>query len=573
MLSGNGASTAWESLPARSPTMERAPVTTASNDGSLWWRDGVIYQIYPRSFADSNGDGVGDLKGIIDHLDHLNDGTAQEASDGVPGSLGVDAIWLSPIYPSPMHDFGYDVADYCGIDPSYGTLDDFERLLSEAHARGIRVIMDLVPNHTSHLHPWFIESRSSRNNPKRDWYIWRDRPNNWQSIFGGSAWQWDETSSQYYLHLFLPEQPDLNWRNPEVQEAIFAAARFWLQRGVDGFRIDVADRLIKDAELRDNPARIGGLRAYDRQQHAYDLLQPEVHDIWKSFRRLLDEYPERMCVGEVAGSVSTIADFYGQSDDELHMAFNFNLTHSPWRAPAFHQALSDWESTLPSGSWPCYALSNHDVQRHVSRYGAGRFTEPRAKVAAALLLTIRGTPFLYYGEEIGMRNVSIPRSEILDPPGRRYWPAYRGRDGCRTPMQWSAAPHAGFTVGVPWLRIGPNFRTVNVEAQQQDPDSLFSFYRRLIRLRRQTPALQRGSYLAVLDRPIGAMAFLREMEDQAVLVALNFSSQSGLVDLRDAELPSGRWRVLLSSAQCKEGLLVTDRIGLDPYEAVIMEAE
>jgi len=548
-------------------------MTTTPKSDYLWWRDGVIYQIYPRSFADSSGDGVGDLQGIIDHLDHLNDGAAQEASDGASGSLGVDAIWLSPIYPSPMHDFGYDVADYCRIDPSFGTLEDFDRLVREAHARSIRVIMDLVPNHTSHLHPWFIESRSSRNSPKRDWYIWRDRPNNWQSIFGGSAWQWDETSSQYYLHLFLPEQPDLNWRNPEVQEAIFAAARFWLDRGVDGFRLDVADRLIKDEELRDNPARIGGLRAYDRQHHVYDLLQPEVHDIWKSFRRLLDEYPERMCVGEVAGSVPTIANFYGQSDDELHMAFNFNFTHSPWRARAFHQTVSDWEMALPSGSWPCYALSNHDVRRHVSRYAAGRFTEPRAKVAAALLLTMRGTPFMYYGEEIGMRNVSIPRPEILDPPGRRYWPLYRGRDGCRTPMQWSRAPHAGFTVGVPWLRIGPDFRTVNVEAQREDPDSLLSFYRRLIRLRRQTLALQRGSYRAVLDQPIGALVYLREMPDAAVLVALNFSSQPGIVDLRDAQLPSGRWRVLLSTALAKEGHRVTDRIGLDPYEAVIMAAE
>jgi alpha-glucosidase len=552
-----------------------------SDSDFLWWRDGVIYQIYPRSFADSNGDGIGDLQGIIAHLDYLNDdatelttrGSDRPAAAAIPSSLGIDAIWLSPIYPSPMNDFGYDVADYCDVDPLFGSLHDFDHLVSEAHRRGIRVIMDLVPNHTSHLHPWFIESRTRRQSPKRDWYIWRDQPNNWQARFGGSAWEWDEATRQYYLHLFLPQQPDLNWRNPQVREAIFDAARFWLDRGVDGFRLDVAHRLIKDEDFRDNPLRLGGIRAYDRQHHIYDMLRPEVHDIWKAFRQLLDEYPERMCVGEVSGSVQTIAGFYGNGDDELHLAFNFHLTHAPWRARAFHRAVADWELALPPGAWPCYALSNHDVRRHISRYGVGRFTEPRAKVAAALLLTLRGTPFLYYGEEIGMREVSIPRDEILDPPGRRYWPLYRGRDGCRTPMQWNDTPHAGFTTGTPWLRVGPDFPDVNVQAQKDDPDSLLSFYRRLIRLRRRTPALRRGSYRPLIERPVGALVFLRETAEQAILVGLNLSTQPTLVDLRRAPLPSGRWRVLLSSAADKAGELVTHRLSLEPYEAVFVEAE
>jgi len=539
-------------------------MTTTLDESDLWWRDGVIYQIYPRSFADASGDGVGDLRGIIAHLDYLNDGT--------PDSLGVDGIWLSPIYRSPMYDFGYDVADYYEIDPVFGTLDDFDRLLAEAHRRSIRVIMDLVMNHTSHLHPWFLESRSNRDSPKRNWYIWRDQPNNWQSVFGGSAWERDEATGQYYLHSFLPQQPDLNWRNPEVREAMFAVARFWLDRGVDGFRLDVADFLIKDKAFRDNPFHLSGLRAYDRQRHIYDKGRPEVHQIWKEFRKLLDEYPERMCVGEVGGDVATVARFYGDGTDELHLAFNFNFTRCPWRARAFHRAIADWEQALPPKAWPCYTLSNHDIPRHISRYGAGRFTEPRAKVAAAMLLTLRGTPFLYYGEEIGMRNVSIPRSEIQDPLGRRYWPFYKGRDGCRTPMQWNDGPNAGFTSGRPWLRIGPDYRRVNVEAQRHDPNSLLSFYRRLIWLRKRMPALQRGSYRPLIERPVGALAYLRETADQAVLVGLNFFSRPATVDLSGVTLPSERWRVLLSSV-AREEELVTRRLSLAPCEAVLLKAE
>jgi len=529
-------------------------------NSSSWWREGVIYQIYPRSFADSNGDGVGDLPGIIAHLDYLNDGT--------PNSLGVDAIWLSPVYPSPMRDFGYDVANYHDIDPVFGTLEDFDRLLAEAHKRGIRVIMDWVMNHTSDQHPWFLESRSSRDNPKRDWYIWRDRANNWQSVFGGPAWTWDEITSQYYLHLFLPEQPDLNWRNPEVRQALFAEARFWLDRGVDGFRLDVADAYFKDAQFRDNPFHLGGLRAYERQKHVYDRNQPETHQALKEFRKLVDQYPERMLVGEV--SKETAASFYGNGADELHLAFNFAFLHCPWDARAFHRTIEAWERALPPGAWPCYVLSNHDVPRHYSRYALGRFSEARAKVAAAMLLTLRGTPFLYYGEEIGMRQGRIPHAEILDPPGKRYWHFYKGRDGCRTPMQWNDGPNAGFTTGRPWLRINPDYRQVNVAVESHDPNSVLSFYRRLIWLRKVTPALRRGSYRALIEHPVGQLAYLRQTEDQAVLVCLNFFSRPAVVEPGHG-LPTTRWRVLLSSVP-REERVHGPRVELAPYEACVLEA-
>ncbi len=535
----------------------------------LWWRDGVIYQIYPRSFADSNGDGVGDLPGIIAHLDYLNDGT--------PNSLGVDAIWLSPIYPSPMHDFGYDVANYHDIDPIFGTLDDFDRLVEEAHQRGIRVIMDWVANHTSHQHPWFLESRSSRDNPKRDWYIWRDGrgpgkpPNNWQSVFGGPAWTWDETTQQWYLHLFLPEQPDLNWRNPEVRQALFDEMRFWLDRGVDGFRLDVADAYYKDAQLRDNPFCLGGLRAYDRQQHIYDRNQPETHLAHKELRKLLDPYPERMAVGEVLPEHA--ASFYGDGTDELHLVFNFAFLRCPWDARAFHRVIGEWDWAVPPAGWPCYVLSNHDVVRHYSRYAAGRWSDARAKVAAAMLLTLRGTPFLYYGEEIGMRQGRIPRSQIMDPPGKRYWPFYKGRDGCRTPMQWDASPNAGFTTGKPWLPVNSDYRQVNVAAESHDPNSVLSFYRQLIWLRKATPALRRGSYRALLEKPVGQLAYLREAEDQAVLVCLNFFSRPAVVELDPEQLPASRWRVLLSSAARETDNVHGAWVRLAPYEAVILATQ
>jgi alpha-glucosidase len=549
----------------------------------LWWRDGVIYQIYPRSFADSDGDGIGDLQGIIDHLDYLNDGWANpEAGDPaglpageLPGSLGVDAIWLSPVYPSPMHDFGYDVSNYHDIHPDFGALEDFDRLVEEAHKRGIRIVMDWVMNHTSHEHPWFVESRSSRDNARREWYIWRDGrkgrpPNNWQSVFGGPAWAWDHRSGQYYLHLFLPEQPDLNWRNPEVKAAMFDELRFWLDRGVDGFRLDVADAYYKDAQLRDNPSRLG-LRAYDRLDHIHDWNQPETHVLLKELRQLLDRYPERMAVAEVGDTHAL--EYYGEGNDELHLVFNFALLHCRWDPRAFQQVVQRWEDALPSDAWPCHVLSNHDVTRHYSRYSAGRWSDARAKVAAAMLLTMRGTPFLYYGEEIGMRQARIPKAEIQDPPGKRYWPLYKGRDGCRTPMQWSTGLNAGFGAGRPWLRLGPEHQRVNVAAESEDPNSLLNFYRRLIWLRKATPALRRGSYRSLLRKPVGQMAYLRETPDQVVLVCLNLFSRPATVALDQDLMPAKRWRPILSSLSRESATVTGCQVDLAPYEACLFEGE
>jgi alpha-glucosidase len=522
---------------------------------SVWWRDGIIYQIYPRSFADSNGDGVGDLLGILSKLDYLQ-------------WLGIDAIWLSPIYPSPMADFGYDVSNYHDVDPVFGKLADLDRLVSEAHARGIRIVLDMVMNHTSDRHPWFIESRSSRDNPKRDWYIWRDprdgrEPDNWESVFGGKAWEWDERTGQYYLHLFVPGQPDLNWRNSQVQAAMFGECRFWLDRGVDGFRLDVAHMLVKAEGLPDNPFRLG-LRGYDRQDHSYQINQPETHAIWKEFRKLLDAYPERMAVGEV--DPVGAEDYYGDGQDELSLVFNFGLLAQGWRARDFFKVVANWETRLPETAWPCWVLGNHDVRRLASRYAAGSLTDERTRVAAVMLLTLRGTPFIYYGDEIGMREGDIPREEIVDPPGRKYWPLYKGRDGCRTPMQWDSTQNAGFSTGKPWMRINSDFKSRNVETQRAAPQSLLSLYRQLIALRRQSPALVRGTYHALL-RPISVWAYERVTDDQRMLIALNFFSRPVQIGVEGR----GAWRVRLSSVERPEST-VLNLLSLAPNEAVILEA-
>jgi alpha-glucosidase len=528
------------------------PKPEVKDQPSLWWRDGIIYQIYPRSFADANNDGIGDLPGITSKLDYLN-------------WLGVEAIWLSPIYPSPMADFGYDVSNYHDVDPVFGSLADFDRLVSEAHARDIRIVMDMVMNHTSDQHPWFVESRSSRDNLRRDWYIWRDpnngkEPNNWEAIFGGKAWKYDERTGQYYLHLFTPEQPDLNWRNPQVKEALFNECRFWLDRGVDGFRLDVAHGLVKPIDLPNNPIKLG-LRSYDRQDHAQHWNRPETHTIWKEFRQLLNQYPERMAVGEVEADFA--ATYYGRGDDELHLAFNFALMRCSWDARAFYKVIVDWESKLPAGAWPCWVLNNHDNPRSITRYASGLVTDARAKVAATMLLTLRGTPFLYYGEEIGMHDGKIPRDEIVDPPGRKYWPFDRGRDGCRTPMLWNAASNAGFSTVKPWLRVNPDYATRNVEAERHDPQSLLNYYRALIALRRESPALRCGTFRA-LNRPIDVFVYERESNGQRLLIALNFFARPAMLPLDSA------WQLRLSSVNRPMAAFAFP-MQLLPNEAIILE--
>jgi len=529
-----------------------------------WWRYGVIYQIYPRSFADSNGDGIGDLPGITARLDHLNDGT--------PGSLGVDAIWLSPFYPSPMADFGYDVADYTDVDPIFGTLDDFDRLVAEAHARGIRVIVDLVPNHSSDRHPWFLESRSSRDNPKRDWYVWADPkpdgspPNNWISSFprAGRAWTFDERTGQYYLHSFTPQQPDLNWWNREVREAMDQVMRFWLERGVDGFRVDVAHKMARDPDLLDNPlidlgddaergggaeariARLAKLHSVDRRDEDW----PEVHEILRRFRRTLDAYDDRMAVGEVyLLDLVKLARYYGSGQDEFHLAHNFVFLTQPWKAEAFHAVVDEFGGLLPADAWPAWMLGDHDVSRIASRYDEGGNGQARARVAAMMLLTLRGTPFVYAGDEIGMTDGEVPADRVVDVDGR---------DPQRTPMQWDGSPGAGFSTGDPWLPVGTSAATVNVAAQRDDPASMLCHYRRLIWYRKGSAALRAGGYRSLPDAPDGCYAYLRTAGDERLLVALNFTGQP--LEYR-AGLGTDRGRLELATDPDRRA---GEEVGLDP---------
>jgi alpha-glucosidase len=481
-----------------------------------WWRRGVIYQVYPRSFLDTDGDGVGDLPGITARLGYL-------------ASLGVDAVWISPFYPSPMRDFGYDVTDHRAVDPLFGTLDDFDRLLAEAHARGLRVILDFVPNHTSDLHPWFRESCSSRESPRRDWYIWRDPapgggpPNNWLATFGGSAWELDQVTGQYYLHTYLREQPDLNWRNPAVEAEMLGVMRFWLDRCVDGLRVDGVQNVIKDARFRDNPPNPGfreGDDPFGRLLRVHSGDQPEVHEVIARMRRVIDEYDdERVLIGEIYNTPERLMPYYGQRGAGCHFPYNFQLIVLPWSARGLDAAIRRYEALLPPGAWPNWVLGNHDRHRVASRVGWAQ-----ARVAAMLLLTLRGTPTLYYGDEIGITDVPIPPERVQDPWEKNVPDRGLGRDPERTPMQWSAAPNAGFTTGQPWLPLAADYRETNVETQRCDPSSMLALHRRLLALRRAEPALSLGSY-APVDAEGEVLAYLREHAGSRFLVALNLGHE------------------------------------------------
>ncbi len=533
------------------------------NSGFTWWKHGVVYQIYPRSFYDGGGDGVGDLTGIIEKLDYLS-------------WLGVDALWLSPVNTSPMFDFGYDISDYRGIDPLFGSLGDCDRLIAEAHRRKIRIIMDLVINHTSHLHPWFVEARSSRDNPKRDWYIWHDGkngkpPNNWMAAFGGRAWQWDEATGQYYFHSFLKEQPDLNWRNPDLRRAVFDEVRFWLDRGVDGFRLDAVNWFVKDGLYRSNPFGWGpnAPRPYDLQKHIYDQNRPETHDVLKEFRKVLDGYDDRMSVGETyvvsPDGARISASYLGSGEDELHLAFDFSLIFSKYGARRFRYCLERWYGAMPDRGWPSLVLNNHDQPRSVTRWCLGRDGERRARVLAALLLTAWGTPFLYYGEEIGMKNGTVSRRQIKDPVGIKYWPFNKGRDPERTPMQWSAEANAGFSESEPWLPVADNYRKVNVAAQEKDPGSLLNWHRALISLRKERPALHRGAFRLTGNDP-DVLAYTREEGKDRLFVALNFSGKAKDISLEDFRAGA----VVLSTTPGK-AVPSAPRAILDPYEVLLLQ--
>jgi alpha-glucosidase len=533
-----------------------------------WWREAVFYEIYVRSFQDSTDDGVGDLPGIIHRLDYLNDGT--------PRSLGVDALWLTPINPSPLFDFGYDISDYCDVDLLLGTLGDLDLLLAEAHRRGIRVILDLVPNHSSHLHPWFQASRQSRTDPHRDWYSWRNPapdggyPNNWASSFGGPAWTFDARTEQYYLHSFLPEQPDLDHHHPGVQQAIENVIRFWLERGVDGFRVDVVHKLLKHPDLPDNqpapPEAADAARHCGDQQQVYDEDRPEVHDLLRRWRRLLRAYGDRMMVGEVyLFDPARVAAYYGSGDDELPLAFNLAFMWSPWDAAAFRREVDRIEALLPRGAQPTYVLSSHDAPRHRSRFDDPVWGAARARLAALMLLTLRGTPFLYYGEEIGMRDGLIPSGRVRDPLGKRC-PAVN-RDPARTPMQWTGEPGAGFTTAADaWLPISEDAAHCNVAAQDADADSLLNFYRRALWYRRGSVALRRGSYRA-LNGPADSFLYVREDADERRVVALNFSAERRTCALAE----SGEGVVELSTRPGTTPRRVRlDRCELGPVEGIVV---
>ena len=536
---------------------ERAGQIEKTTTTYLWWQRGIIYQVYPRSFMDSNGDGVGDLAGLISRLDYLR-------------WLGVDAVWISPLYPSPMKDFGYDVADYTAIHPLFGTLADFARLISEAHARDLKVILDLVPNHSSDQHPWFVAARSSRANPKRNWYIWHDPgpgggpPNNWLSCFGGSAWEYDAHTEQYYYHAFLREQPDLNWRNPEVVEAMLKVLRFWLERGVDGFRVDVLWHLIKDDQFRDNPLNPSwheGIDPYEKLIPLHTTDQSEVHAVIARMRHLVDQYKDRVLIGEIYLPIERLVQYYGVDLGGVHVPFNFQLLLGKWRARDIARIIGEYEAALPQRGWPNWVLGNHDRPRIASRVGPAQ-----ARLAAMLLLTLRGTPTLYYGDEIGMRDVKIPPEKVQDPyeknvPGRGL-----GRDPQRTPMQWSAAKNAGFTGGEPWLPIAEDYAQVNVEAERDDPDSMLTLYNQLIRVRRGESALEVGQF-EPMDAEGDLLIYVRRDRASAFLIALNLGLQQQVINFSNK---ASEGRIVLSTYLDRAGEHVQGNLNLRAEEGLLV---
>jgi alpha-glucosidase len=524
---------------------------------ATWWKRGIIYQVYPRSLLDTNGDGIGDLEGIVRSLDYLV-------------WLGVDAIWISPIFPSPMADFGYDISDYCGIGAVYGDLADFDRLVTEAHRRDIKVILDLVPNHTSDRHPWFIDSRSSRSSGKRDWYIWRDGqpkgpPNNWMSNFGGSAWEWDQTTGQFYYHAFLKEQPDLNWRNPKVRGAMHTVMRFWLDRGVDGFRVDVLWHLMKDAAFRDNPVNPGyapGQPDIKRFLQIHSADQPEIADLIAELRAVVDAYAHRVLIGEIYLPLQRLVAYYGKCLAGVHLPFNFQLLFTAWNAPALASLIEEYEKALPAGAWPNWVLGNHDQKRVATRVG-----NAQARIAAMLLLTLRGTPTLYYGDELGMTDVPISPNAVQDPWEKNEPGLGLGRDPQRTPMQWDKSAHAGFTDHAPWLPVGPDYRQFNVACEKGDPTSMLVLYRSLIVLRRRTRALTSGSYRAV---PLGEniLAYERFEGEQRLLIALNLDSEA-----KPLQLPSWAGTDVLLSTRSVQPASVSMPFVLWADEGVVIGNE
>jgi len=541
-----------------------AQMKAGGSDTHPWWQHAVFYEIYPRSFMDSTGDGIGDLNGIASKLDYLH-------------ALGVDAIWISPCFPSPQVDFGYDVSDYENIDPKYGTLADFDRLEKLGAEHGIKIILDFVVNHTSDQHPWFIESRSSRDNPKRDWYIWRDGkgpnnpPNNWISTFGGSAWQWDSKTSQYYYHFFYPQQPDLNWRNPAVADAMYGTSQWWYKRGVAGFRLDAVSTLFEDPNLKDNKILPGKNKQGDpNMDNENNDKLPEVHDALKGLRKAADPYGA-VLIGETwTDNIAELKKYYGDNHDELQMPMDLMLTKLKFSAPVFREHIAAVNGT---GEWPTWVISNHDIVRAWNRYGDGKHNDQIAKDMAAMYLTLRGTPIMYYGEEIGMQNNDPKRKkDVKDPIGRTGWPKERGRDGERTPMQWNDTPNAGFTTGIPWNAIPVTYRTYNVADELKDPNSILNWYKGLLALRHTNEALLNGDYIALNTSDPNVLSYLRKYQDKAVLVVINMSAkpQTAKFDLSQQGFSPGAATTLMSTPKA-EATQKMSEIALQPFAVYIGE--
>jgi alpha-glucosidase len=548
----------------------RAQRKTANAAPHPWYQHAVFYEIYPRSFMDSNGDGIGDLNGIASKLDYLR-------------ALGVDAIWIAPCFPSPQVDFGYDVSDYENIDPMYGTLADFDRLQKLATDHGIKIILDFVVNHTSDQHPWFVDSRSSRTSPKRDWYIWRDGkqdskgdgqhdgpPNNWIAAFGGSAWQWDNTTKQYYYHYFYPQQPDLNWRNPAVVDAMYGTTQWWYRRGVAGFRLDAVDTLFEDPALRDNPV-LPGINAFGdpNLEGKYTQHLPEVHTALQGLRTVANKY-NAVLIGETwTDNVEQLKPYYGTRDDELQMPMDLLLTKLKFSAPVFREHVAAVETT---GEWPVFVIGNHDIVRSWNRYGDGLHNDQIAKDMAAMLLTLRGTPILYYGEEIGMQNNDPTRREdVKDPIGRIGWPKEKGRDGERTPMQWSGDPSAGFTTGTPWNAIPETYKTYNVADELRDPNSILNWYKGLLALRRANPALLDGDYIGLNENDPNVLSYLRKTQNDAVLVVINMSAAPQTVNfkLSKSRLNAKLAKTLLTTQSSLQNNSDVTQLSLEPFAVYI----
>lgn len=523
----------------------------------IWWKHGVIYHIYPRSFYDSNGDGIGDIQGIIQKINYIKD-------------LGVDAIWLSPVYESPMHDFGYDISNYRKIDPSYGSIVDFKELLSTLHANGIKLIMDMVLNHTSEEHSWFVESRSSKKNPKRNWYIWKRgkknrKPNNWKSAFGGSSWEYDGKTKEYYLHTFFKEQPDLNWREDDLRNKMFEEIKFWLDLGVDGLRLDVINMIVKDKKFRNNPSLLNLLLSPSK---LFSRNRPKSYKIIKRLRKLTDQYNDVALIGEIyntpPGDHKLVASYLGNGNDGLNLAFDFSIFFKNWNATYYFETINNIYNELPKKGWPCFVFSNHDLSRSKSRFG--NRGDEKSLLVAVLLLTLRGTPFIYYGDEIGMTGIKVKKKEIADPLGRKYWPLYKGRDSARSPMQWNADLQAGFTISDPWLPVHKDFEIYNVETEQSDSRSLLSNYKHLIAIRKKYKALTQGMWLPIVRGDNNIMAFHRLYDNQRISVILNFSSKQ-----KHYKLIYKHYRFIYSTHPETLPQYINTTITLLPFQAIILE--